>query len=526
CDNQNISEAISELSDVSPSPDEQSAYFDESRANESRLQQSIIEESLADESRITESIVNESLTAESIINESIVNESLLQESIVNESVYNESVLNESILNESIAEESRKDESRRDEVSREKAESRAEESRYNESVANDLAPVKIKTVFVTTTDKINKDEYVAARILITDPSGKFEKILDTEATIKVRGNSTSAAGKAPYNFKLTKKTSVYGMGESKKWCLLSNPYDKTLMRNKLSYDFARAIGIEYTSNCEYVDLYVNGTYVGNYLLAESIGVGEDRVDLDIENNDFLFEFEPWIGYSNVDAYRTPRYGVLLGYNDRDYPTEENIAYLNTFFTAFEEALHMRDYDDVAQYIDVDSFVNFYIVNELFKNVDFGTSSTRYYIKDGKLYAGPVWDLDLSAGNCSAEYYTGYNNVTSSGDSTEKLYCYAQWYGRLLEIPKFKQKVYARYLELQPQIVNLTTDNALGKNRIDRLLSRYSESFYDNYERTWQRIDEAYSTLERIPDSTYTQNVEYMRQWLIKRNAWLLKTWGLS
>lgn len=427
-----------------------------------------------------------------------------QSTYIAESLANESMLQESIVNESIA----------------------EESRYNESVANDLAPVNMKTVSVTTTDKINKDVYVMAKIIISDPSGEYEKITDTVATIKIRGNSTSSAVKSPYNFKLTEEISIYGMGESKKWCLLSNPYDKTLMRNKLSYDFARAIGIDYTSNCEYVDLYVNGTYMGNYLLTESIGIGEDRVDLDIENNDFLFEFEPWIGYSNVDAYRTPRYGVLLGYNDRNYPTEENIAYLDTFFTAFEKALHMRDYDDTAQYIDVDSFVNFYIVNELFKNVDFGMSSTRYYIKDGRLYAGPVWDFDLSAGNCSSEYYTGYNNVTTSGDSTEGLYCYAQWYRRLLEIPAFRELVLERYLEVQPLIINLTTDNELGKNRIDRLLSRYGESFCDNYERTLQKVDEAYSILERIPDDTYEENVEYMREWLIKRNAWLLETWGLS
>lgn len=525
-----VSETLSELKEVSESPDELSRLAEsaaqESRDELSRIQESLIAESLVNESLIQESIIEESLVTESLVNESIYNESVAQESRVNESILNESLLEESRIAESKAEAHRREESRKEE-SRKEASRIAEESRMTEeSIANDIAPVTVNKVYIVTNEPIKQSDYVAATIKLIDGSGKFETILDKNATIKIRGNSTSGAEKKPYNFKLDKKTSVFGLGESKKWCLLSNPYDKTLMRNKLAYDFALALGISYTSHSEYVDVYVNGKFMGNYLLTESVGVGEDRVDIDIASHDYLFEFEPWIGYSNLDAFRTPVYGILLGYNDRDYPTQDDLDYLNDFFKKAEDALHIRSYDEVSKYYDIDSFVDFYIVNEFFKNVDIGTSSTRFYIKDDMLYAGPVWDMDLSAGNCSATYYTAYNNVTSSGDSTKGIYYGAQWLSRLMQIPQFAKKVQTRYKEIQPLIENLTTDNSLGKNRIDRLVSRYGASFTANYDLAGWRLDKAYSDLDRIPDKTFAANVEYLRTWLIRRNEWLKNYWGIS
>ena len=384
----------------------------------------------------------------------------------------------------------------------------------------------KRVYISCTQEINKDVYVNARVRIVDPSGKYETIDDSEAEIKVRGNSTSSAPKKPYNIRLTESTSVFGMGGSKKWCLLSNPYDKTLMRNKLSYDMADAMGMSYVSESEYVDLYVNGSYRGNYLLVESVGVGKDRVDIDIEDNDFLFEYEPWPEYSNPSSFYTPVCNILLGFNDRTEPTPQQLRYAEDFFAELEGFLVAGDYSASSELMDMRSFVDFYIVNELFKNVDMGTSSTRYYLRDGVLYAGPVWDLDLSAGNCSASYYEDYNNVGGSGDSTEGIYAAAQWYPLLFEMPEFVSALYERYLELQPLIVNLTTDNELGVNRIDRLIDKYGESFESNYRQGRWKIDVVYSDLERIPDPTFEENVEYMRDWLIRRNEWLLEHWGLA
>ena len=120
--------------------------------------------------------------------------------------------------------------------------------------------------------------------------------------------------------------------------------------------------------------------------------------------------------------------------------------------------------------------------------------QVYIKDGKLYQGPVWDFDLSAGNCSSEYYKDYNNVYTTGNSWEGWWCLGLWNRYLFECDDFAELVRARYIELQPYIVNLYKDNELGKNRIDRLLDEFGDDFAKNY--TVWSTSEVYSVLERI------------------------------
>lgn len=390
----------------------------------------------------------------------------------------------------------------------------------------LHAIDVPKVYITVQDQINVDDYIDAVLKISDPEGIFSEITDDKGLIRVRGNSTSSGDKKPYNIKFDSKKTVLGLGTAKKWCLLANMYDKTLIRNKLSYDFATEIGMQYVSNSTFVDVYVNGRYMGNYLLTEAVAAGDTRVEIDTDENEFLLEYEPWEGYNNPENIRTPIYGILFGFNDPEEPTTAQRNYLNNFFANAETALSSRNLNSVKNYFDLPSMVDFYIVNEYFKNVDFATSSTRFYIKDGKIYGGPVWDLDLSTGNCSSTYYHEYNNVGGSGDSTESFYCDKLWYRYLFECDGFLDMVKARYLELQPYIINLTTDNALGKNKIDILLIKYRNSFDDNYILAGWSMTKKNSDYERIPFNTYDKNLLYLRQWLIERNEWLLEEWDLK
>lgn len=389
------------------------------------------------------------------------------------------------------------------------------------------PTDMPSIYIYTDSQINRDAYVYCKIVAVDRTeGQFATVDDTNATVKVRGNSTSSGEKKPYNFKFNAKTDLFGLGKAKKWCLLANHYDKTLMRNKLVFDFSEKIGMEFVSDSMFVDVYLNGTYLGNYLLTEAVEIGSTRVDIEPDDNEVLFEIEPWEGYSNPLSYRTPRYGILLGYNDPEDPAAGLQSYVNTFFTNAENALASKNKTNISKYFDLQSFIDTYIVQEYFKNVDFNTSSTRYYIKDGHLYAGPVWDFDLSSGNCSSTYYTTYNNVKTTGKSYEGIWCNAQWYKVLLTCTWFTDMLKARYLEIQDEIINTYQDNIIGKNRIDFLISENKNSFDRNYALAGWSISRVYSDLERIPDSTYQANVEYLRTWLKNRNAWLLKQWDIE
>ncbi|MDD4124587.1 MAG: CotH kinase family protein [Eubacteriales bacterium] len=386
---------------------------------------------------------------------------------------------------------------------------------------------IPRVYITTlnNDRVHRTTYYQCSIIIYDPSGEYTTITDSEGAIKIRGNSTSVGAKTPYNIKFESKENVLGMGKSKKWYLLANMYDKTQIRNKLSFDLADDIGMSYVQQSTFVEVYLNGSYRGCYQLCEAIGTGDTRVDIDPTGNEFLFEFEPWEQYSNPESFRTPIYGILLGFNDPESPSAEQLSYLQDFFTKAEEAIASHDIDKISEYLDVQSFVDAYIVQEFFKQVDYATSSTRFYIKDGKLYEGPVWDFDLSAGNCSSDYYKDYNNVYGSGNSWEGWQCLGLWNKHLFKCAEIKQMVTDRYKELQPFIINIYKDNELGKNRIDALLDEFRDDFNKNYT-VWSTSD-IYSELERIPsDGTYDGEIDYMRNWLKNRNEWILEQYGLN
>ena len=384
---------------------------------------------------------------------------------------------------------------------------------------------LATIYLETKEAIQKENYVDCKIRIVDGSGHLDDLVADDASIKIRGNSTSSGNKKPYNIKFSSKTDVLGMGKAKKWCLLANMFDKTMIRNKLAYDFAAEIGLAYTQSSTFADVYLNGKYAGCYQLCESVGTGSSRVDIDTDGNEFLLEYEPYEGYSNPEFIWTPVMQKLFGFNDPEEPTKEQRAWLTEFFKNAENALYTKDKATIEKYWDLDSFVNDYIVHEYFKNVDAQTSSTRYYIKGGKIYGGPVWDFDLSAGNVDQSYYKN-SGYYVNGDSSVGWYCKHIWYDDLLVTGWFEDMVIARFKELQPIIENLTTDNELGKNRIDLLLERYGKSFEDNIKKAGWRVNSKDSPYERQPFATYEAGIDFLRKWLIDRNEWMKAQYGIK
>ena len=374
------------------------------------------------------------------------------------------------------------------------------------------------VYITTENDLKRSTYVSCVITVHDPRGVYDDIYDTESTIKIRGHSTSGGAKTPYNIKFDSKVELLGLGKGKKWNLLANLYDKTQLRNTLAYGFARDAGMEYTSNSCFAELYFNGEYQGMYQICEPVDVSATQVDIDPENNEYLMELEPYAGYSNPYILTTPVLKIILGYNEPDPPTQEQRAWLRNFMGEAENALLSGDYGKVKEYVDVESFARCYIVEEFFKNVDYSVSSTRFYVKDNKLHEGPVWDFDLSSGNCSSTYYQAYNNVGGSGQSYEGLYCVSLFNQYLFRYEEFTQLVSDLYRELQPVIVNLYEDNELGRNRIDSLLMECREDIDRNY--TLWSLKKAYNLYEHKPvDGTYDGEIAYLKNWLKMRNQWL-------
>ena len=165
------------------------------------------------------------------------------------------------------------------------------------------------------------------------------------------------------------------------------------------------------------------------------------------------------------------------------------------------------------MDIDSFIDLHLVNEFFKNQDADFSSTRFYVKDGRMYAGPLWDADLSMGNVNPWLYTQDVN-----DPDVLYVLQSGWIKELMEIDEFARLFATRYVELQDVLVNIYEDNELGTNQIDLLLEQYGEAFLsDSQVAGWGFVS---CGLEKTPKPTCRENVEEIREWLKIRNEWLL------
>ena len=395
------------------------------------------------------------------------------------------------------------------------------------------PYDVPKVLVYYSDdtSINADTYSDCQIIIVDKQdGTYEPICDSASTIKLRGNSTIAAYKKAFNFKFSSKTDVLGMGKNKKWTLLANSFDKTLLRNQTVFDISKQLKVPFTPDYRVVDVYLNDTLQGSYLLVDTIEVGSNRVDIDTTDNEFLLELD----YNPQDEesryFYSPTYEIKFAINEPELKdlTSEQYKYIKDLITNAEIALTSGDMSEIEKYFDIDSMASFYLVQEFFRNVDVNTSSTRFHVKDGKIYGGPVWDFDLSAGNYLKSYYKSMYD--ENGD------CYAglkavkmPWFGALCEVKEFQNLVNQKFLDMQDTLVNLYEDNSLGQNYIDKTIETYNGSISRNYGEAGWKVYRIYTfgmVLERQPERTYEENVEFYRNWLKNRNEWLLEEWGLK
>ncbi len=403
------------------------------------------------------------------------------------------------------------------------------------MAQDYETGDIDRIYITCDKEMNnltKAVYESAVIEVVRKDGKID-VSDHQAFVKLRGNSTLKAEKKPVKIKFSSKVSVLGMDKGKKWNVLANAFDKTLMRNALCLELGTRMGLNYISQTRFVDLYYNNQLIGNYLITEPVEAGTGKVEIDESGDDFLIELERERYESDVTYVQTKN-GIRFAINEPEIPTDSQYKNIENYLMKVENALKTNRLSEYSKYIDVDSFINYYIVSEIFKAVDFNYSSTRFYVKDNKMYAGPLWDVDLSSGNASKTFYKDYyeGNI-----SYRKLFCtQMKWYSYLIKSDEFISRLNERVKKMFTTIENMYTKNGLGNSRIDYLLESYRKSFERNYESVldggagWS-ITKRYSIcdnpigleFENHP-KTYIENVTMLRNWLKNRVDYLRKEWA--
>ena len=375
------------------------------------------------------------------------------------------------------------------------------------------------------------------LLISSPAGYVGEYtgksvkdysLDMEY-IRGRGNSTWEAPKKPYKVKLSKKTDLFGMGKNKHWCLIANYYDKSLMRNKLVYDFAEDIGMKYTPECVFVDVVMNGEYLGNYLLCEQIRVDSSRVDIDdLEDTPdatdeatisggYLLELTPYERVKSDEVYfGASRVEKAMVFSSPSFETGINTAqynYMRDYFYRMEEAVYSDSgYNSRGEYwsdlLDIDSAVDFYLVQEIFKNNDAMYASTRFYKPRGdKLYMGPVWDFDLTAGT-----YMCNNTENPEGWFVKNEYLYSA----LMRHSDFRDAVKARYWEIHDNITALYTDSDTALSKINKYSGQLDISQQINFDK-WGYGNNGWQNI--LSQGKWDDEVSYLNSWLQRRIGWM-------
>jgi len=372
------------------------------------------------------------------------------------------------------------------------------------------------------------------------------LYDGPIDIRGRGNSSWGMPKQGWSFRIPDRTQILDMAPSRTWLLIANFADKSLMRNYLAYEFARDLGMAFAPRMRFVEVILNGDYMGTYMIGERTRIGEGRLDLPRLRYDMTDPYELTGSYLlEVTARNRIRQGQIWfttpvlntggryldmprpwGYpwgvegdtfiirqprRNRDL-SQAAIDYITNYVIATENALFGDNFTcpemGFRAYLDTASFIDWYLIQEFFRNVDgdFRLSTFLHKPRGGLLYMGPVWDFDIAAGNAN---YRG-------GERTDDWYIRTSlWFTRLFQCPAFYQEFANRwnYLMANGYFVRFF-------QRIDNAAMILARSAEMNFQR-WPILGRwvwpnAAGYQHR---TTYQCEINYLHDWFTARMTWM-------
>ena len=357
------------------------------------------------------------------------------------------------------------------------------------------------------------------------------IIDTEwglisepGTIRERGNASRGFPKKPYRIKFDKKQRpLDAAAKAKKWTLINNYGDKTLMRNLIAFEFSRRLNMPYTPYARSVDVVVNGEYKGCYQLCDQIQVHKDRVDIDEmtpQDNDgenlyggYLIEVD---AYANQEKSWFMSQGgtpVTIKSPDEDSITASQRNYIERRFNLMEQ--------DWRNYLDTNTFLRHLLVQELAANIDAYWSAFLYKKRDDRhLFVGPVWDFDIAFDNDLRIYPT----MERTTDWFHNYCSYVGNFKSLVTQVTADADVKVQMLDIWDEARHngLTVENM--EHYIDSLTIELDESQQLNFMR-WPTLSEKVHN-NPVARGSYEAEVAYVRQFVTDRINWIDRKLGYT
>lgn len=370
---------------------------------------------------------------------------------------------------------------------------------------------------------SKQDYVYASMVYVDENDVVSQWDSIQ--IRGRGNSTWNLNKKPYRIKFLKKQRLLGKekANAKSWTLLANAADKTLLRNAVTSAMGEFTSLDFNPSYKFVDLMMNGQYMGNYQISDQIDIRKKRVDITEQEvplpenanitGGYLLEVD---GFQDGNCFTTGIYSVPIRIHS---PDEDDIVasqneYIRNFIFQFERSLKDNNFADYKMgyraMVDTMSLIDWYICTEVSANID-GFYSTYFYKDqdDDKIYWGPLWDYDIAYGN----------DLRKPGTETQLMVDYGYgatrfWINRMWEDTWFQKKVYSRYSEL--------LDMGLVEHMyatIDSLTELTEESRIENFKK-WGINVRTYN--EQVLYNSYEEYVRDLKNFIDVHTKFLLTT----
>lgn len=397
------------------------------------------------------------------------------------------------------------------------------------------------VYINTLDGrevASKTEYTYATMWYVDEEDQVTRYDSIE--IRIRGNSTSGISpkpkfwkfwkwklrkkeiKRPYKLKFKEKEKLLGKGYAKarKWTLLANAYDKTLMRNAVTSEMGKFLGMRFNPAAKFVDLTMNDVFMGNYQISDQVEVRQHRVNVAKQDYPLSIESDITGGYLlEVDEFKKGncfitsccQVPIRIRYPDDGKISDDQNQYICQYVEEFEAALFSEDFADskkgYRKWVDSTSLVNWFIATEVSANID-GYFSVYFYkdSQDSLLYWGPLWDYDIAYGNDCRMDETSEKLMVDVAFGRAK-----KWMNRMLQDPWFCDLVSRRYEEA----VKYGLEDFLMQ-KIDSISELLQASQELNYHR-WGIEKKMYR--ENVLHPTYGQYVQDLKEFISAHMAFL-------
>ncbi|MDA9997060.1 CotH kinase family protein [Gammaproteobacteria bacterium] len=354
---------------------------------------------------------------------------------------------------------------------------------------------------------SKDDYILGDTWVDGGRG-FNDFEESPMKIRGRGNSTWEFPKKPFQMKLDDKGEFLGMPNDKKWLFLAEYADKTMLRNKIAYEMGYISNLDWTPQARFAEVFINGEYNGTYNVTQKVEESDNRVALG--DTGYLLELDQLERLDFDDVYfestATDKFIVNIKEPSLEYDSEE-YSYIVNLIGSFESALFGANFTSESngyrQFIDIDSFVDWFLISEITKNVDSMFFSSIYLnvIPEERIKMGPLWDFDLAFGNvdyADSRYPEGW------------WVKYNPWYERLFQDPYFVAKVKERF-----EYFNNNQDLIIDKIDTYSAQLKWAQEENDN---KWQTMG-VFVWPNPVVFDTYQEEVDSMKSWYSARMSWL-------